>query len=324
LHRIGTMGDSMRPFLWRAVSASLCLMLVSADSESSASWFHKRVIWQAGKEPQVWETTIGSPDGKEHYRLALSPLWAVEGGILGIEILVARPEHPNDNLLGERKTDVPQPFVITVEELENGINESQFGPKRTFKLDHSTLRVEVQGSRLGEGVGECHNCKNIQELILDFACGTSEESRGEVTTLVGWHKVEAGAFSLFAPSGWEFHQLQGIDSYVGEFVGDGIVLNFDFGRYSNPLNEAQEPAYAVVHESIGGSDAKIVSPKRPGHGVTGIYFPKVSSSNKLCLYGQNLTSMQQELVLKIFETIRFGSAVPPIFVPPSRPAKNAQ
>ncbi len=152
-----------------------------------------------------------------------------------------------------------------------------------------------------------------------------EKSRWAPSQHSSWHKVDAGPFSILAPSGWEFHQLQGIDSYVGEFVGDGVVLNFDFGRYSNPLDEAKKPAYAVVHESIGGSDAKIVSPKKPGHGVTGIYFPKVSGSNKLCLYGQNLTSTQQELVLKIFETIRFGPAVPPIFVPPlPPPAKNVQ
>jgi hypothetical protein len=47
-----------------------------------------------------------------------------------------------------------------------------------------------------------------------------------VTTPIGWHKVDAGAFSLFAPLGWEFHQLMGVDSYVGEFLGDGVVLKF--------------------------------------------------------------------------------------------------
>jgi hypothetical protein len=48
----------------------------------------------------------------------------------------------------------------------------------------------------------------------------------------GWLKPEAGAFSLYAPSDWEFHKKQGVDSYVGEFSGDGIVLKFDYGRYS--------------------------------------------------------------------------------------------
>jgi hypothetical protein len=132
------------------------------------------------------------------------------------------------------------------------------------------------------------------------------ESRSQGTAPTSWHKVEAGAFSLFAPSGWEFHTLQGKDSYEGEFVGDGVVLTFDFGQYSSPLNEAKEPVYVIAHESIGGFPAKIVSPRTPGRGVTGVYFHDVGRSNALCLWGQHLTSAQQELVLKIFETIRFG------------------
>jgi hypothetical protein len=138
----------------------------------------------------------------------------------------------------------------------------------------------------------------------------------------GWHKVDAGAFSISAPSGWKFHQLPGVDSYVGEFVGDGVVLRFDFGEYSNPLKEEKEPAYIVIHKSIGGFRAKIVLPKTLGHGVTGVYFRNVGQSNRLCLWAKDLTSAQQELALKIFETTRFGGAVPGYVVPP--PAKNVQ
>ncbi len=138
------------------------------------------------------------------------------------------------------------------------------------------------------------------------------------TDELDWHKVDTGAFSVFAPLGWKFHQLQGVDSYVGEFVGDGVVLKFDFGRYSNPLKDEKKPAYVVVHKSIAGLRAKIVSPKTPGHGVTGIYFAKTFGPNKLCLFGQDLSATQQGLALKIFETIQFGRSVPPILPPPSQ------
>ena len=316
----------MKPFSVRVLSALFFLMLMSAKAESTATWFHKRVVWQAGKEPQVWETSIESPDKKLRYRLALIPLWAVEGGIVGMEILLARPEHPNDNLLGLRETDVPQPFVVTVEELERGINKSPCGAVRNFNLDRTTLRVEIQGSRLGEGVGECRNCKNIQELTINFVLGSESEiylpqptGQETLTPPIGWHKVDAGPFSFFAPSGWEFRQLMGVDSYVGEFVGDGLTLRFDFGRYSNPLKEEKKPAYVVVHKSIAGFRAKIVSPTTPGHGITGLYFRNVGLSNALCLFGQDLTSTQQELALKIFETIRFRGPLPRYVIPPPPP-----
>jgi hypothetical protein len=317
----------MKPFSVRVLSALFCLMLMSAKAESAAIWFHKRVVWQAGKEPRVWETKIVSPDGKEHFRLALVPLWAVEGGIVGIEILVARPEHPDDNLLGHRDSDVPQPFVVTVEELERGINKSPCGAMRNFKLDRTTLQAEIRGARLGEGVGECRNCKNIQDLTIDFELGSQSEiylpqptDQETLTPPTGWRKVDAGPFSILAPLGWEFHQLAGVDSYVGEFVGDGLTLTFDFGGYSNPLKKEKKPAYVVVHKSIGGFRAKVVSPRTPGHGITGAYFRNVGLSNALCLFGQDLTSTQQELALKIFETIRFGGLLPRYVLPPPSPS----
>jgi hypothetical protein len=317
----------MKPFSVRVLSALFCLMLMSAKAESAATWFHKRVVWQADKEPRVWEASIVSPDGTQHYRLALIPLLAMEGGVVGFEILVARPEHPDDNLLGQRETDAPQSFVVTVEELERGINKSPCGAMRNFKLDRTTLRVEIQRSRLGEGVGECRNCKNIQELTIDFQLGSESEiylpqptGQETLTPPTGWRKVDAGPFSILAPSGWEFHQLAGVDSYVGEFVGDGLTLTFDFGGYSNRLKKEKKPAYVVVHKSIGGFRARVVSPRTPGHGTTGAYFRNVGLSNALCLFGQDLTSTQQELALKIFETIRFGGPLPRYVLPPPPPS----
>jgi hypothetical protein len=160
------------------------------------------------------------------------------------------------------------------------------------------------------------------------AQGYRPQSTGNLNavTAPSWHKLDAGPFSLFAPLGWEFHQLMGVDSYVGEFVGDGVVLRFDFGQHSSGyIKKYKKPAYVIGHESIGGFPSKIASPRTPGHGVTGVYFRNVGHSNGLFLWGQDLTSAQQELVLKIFETIRFGGDVPGYVVPPPPPPpKNVQ
>ena len=34
------------------------------------------------------------------------------------------------------------------------------------------------------------------------------------------------------PPGWQLKEMQGIDSYVGEVVGDGVRLEFDYGMHS--------------------------------------------------------------------------------------------
>jgi hypothetical protein len=168
-------------------------------------------------------------------------------------------------------------------------------------------------------------------IVLTFCACAQVAGRGakeqrnateHPSVAMGWHKLDAGPFSILAPPGWEFHQLQGIDSYVGEFVGKGVVLTFDFGAYSNSLRDERKPAYVVVHKSIGGLHAKVVSPRTPGHGVTGVYFRNVGGSNALCLFGNDLRSTQQELALKMFETIRFGGPIPRYVVPPPPPAKN--
>jgi hypothetical protein len=126
----------------------------------------------------------------------------------------------------------------------------------------------------------------------------------------GWHELDTDFFSIYAPAGWEFHPLQGIDSYVGDFVGDGARLEFDYGKYSNPLSDEKEPTYVVSEEKVGGRSARIVSPKVPGHGVTGVYFRDVGDTNRLNIAGLNLSESQQKTALIMFRTIRFRPTLP--------------
>lgn len=155
--------------------------------------------------------------------------------------------------------------------------------------------------------------------LLCLALPATNAQVNEQTTPPNWLKLDASPFSILAPSGWEFHQLPGVDSYVGEFVGDGVSLRFDFGRYSNGyLSQAKKPEYTITHKSIAGFPAKIVSPSAAGHGVTGVYFGHVAGPNALCLWGRDLTEAQQNLALKVFETVRFGHGQVPGPIPPPR------
>ena len=61
-------------------------------------------------------------------------------------------------------------------------------------------------------------------------------------------------FSLRLPPGWELNELQGIDSYVGEVVGGGVRLTFDYGGFSWTLDPADDPEHefseAELEEAI--------------------------------------------------------------------------
>jgi len=153
----------------RGCCMSLCIIMALScvQAEGSDVWLRKRVTWQAGTNPRVWEAVAESPKGNEHLRLALVPLWCVEGGIVAIEILLASPDRPDENLLGLRESDVPQPFVITVQELESGIKKSRFGADRAFNVQRAKLKVKILGSRLGEAHCGCGNC--IQDFTAEFS-----------------------------------------------------------------------------------------------------------------------------------------------------------
>ena len=97
---------------------------------------------------------------------------------------------------------------------------------------------------------------------------------------------------------------------------------FDYGGYSNPLKEERKPIYVVIHKSIDGHSAKIVSARAPSHGITGVYFRNAGNASALTLFGKDLTPSQQGLALKIFETLRFGGPPPRYVVPPPPPTKN--
>jgi hypothetical protein len=161
----------------------------------------------------------------------------------------------------------------------------------------------------------------IVGLMLIGSLGPSLTASQEIPGGPNWQKVDAGAFSIFAPVGWQFHQLPGVDSYVGKFSGDDIELKFDFGPHTDSLSREKEPIYTIAYDHIDGLRAKVVSPKVPGRGITGVFFVKTFKSNQLCLYGKDLTSAQQRLVLKIFKTVRFGNRIPPVVPPP--PTKNS-
>ncbi len=151
-------------------------------------------------------------------------------------------------------------------------------------------------------------------LICWLSAGrTLHAGQATVTTVPdGWHLLDAGDFTIYAPAKWDFHKLQGIDSYVGEFVGDGVRLKSDYGLYSNSIPaEAKEPAYTIVEEKIGGHLARIVSSKTTGHGITAIYFREDGSgSNGLFIDAINLSDSQQKTVLAMFRTVRFRPSLP--------------
>ena len=155
----------------------------------------------------------------------------------------------------------------------------------------------------------------IVVLALTTCVSTSTNRSGVPGTQIpsGLTLVEArgwdgqAGFSLQLPPGWKLNELQGIDSYVGEVVGGGIRLKFDYGRYSWSLNPGDDMAHlhTVTYETVGGVEAKLIVPTGDSGGYTGVYFAKLGVLRlSLNLVGKDLTPAQQRTALTIFRSIR--------------------
>jgi hypothetical protein len=130
-----------------------------------------------------------------------------------------------------------------------------------------------------------------------------------------WFSVKNHAFSVLLPPGWAYEPLQGIDSSVGRYYGNGAALTFDYGIYSDPLMYEDDAVYEVHEETIGGVTAKVVRAKG-SRGFTGVHFADVGTSpfpgdsigsdTRLTITGQDLTPAEQAVALQIFRSVRFS------------------
>jgi hypothetical protein len=141
--------------------------------------------------------------------------------------------------------------------------------------------------------------------VLASACGSRTGGPTDTDDIPGSQTVAAQTFSVSLPPNWELKELQGTDSYVGEIVGDGVTLHFDFGWYSDPLSPENYPGHTRTGETIDGKRATIVVPNGGGNGVTGVHFPDLGGKTRLTMSGQNVAASQRNTVLKIFRSIRF-------------------
>lgn len=91
---------------------------------------------------------------------------------------------------------------------------------------------------------------------------------------------------------------------MGEIVGGGLRLTFDYGGFAWSLSPADDPAheYVVSHEEINGREAKLILPKGSTEGFTGVHFPHLPIP-ALTITGTDLTLDQQRTAFAIFRSI---------------------
>ncbi|AYB32565.1 hypothetical protein [Chryseolinea soli] len=159
--------------------------------------------------------------------------------------------------------------------------------------------------------------------------------------------LDLGQFTITVPATWSPVKVRGIDSYVGLIALDyGDTINFDLGWYSNSLEEDQKfeilngdfyvldsassdsvrnftfygkadtvdverfMENKITWTTVDGRKAKIVSPKRTGQGMTGIYIDSIwmagSARDRFQMNGRSLNAENERRLLNAFKTLRFN------------------
>jgi hypothetical protein len=135
-----------------------------------------------------------------------------------------------------------------------------------------------------------------------------------------------------APKGARITYLRGLDSVPGtiELPHEAITLEFD-STFEGALDtctssaelaqaqaEVARGAYAYLDkpdtlhlarvDTISGLAATIITPKRAGAGTTTLFISSCKYHCGLGIYGKNLPLAKQELLLELFNSIRYKAS----------------
>ncbi|MFA6024771.1 MAG: hypothetical protein WC777_06295 [Candidatus Gracilibacteria bacterium] len=154
-------------------------------------------------------------------------------------------------------------------------------------------------------------------FLITTGCATQTEADPQGVIL------DAGDFTILAPSDWAFIPKMGIDSTVGQFSDGEMTLIFDYGVnagvYSNNSVYFEDPsAYTVTQEIIDGFEAKIYVPNEANAEKPTVLSIENINDVKPCteevcvlnqedfqMLGDGLNEEQMALALQIFRSVDF-------------------
>lgn len=103
-----------------------------------------------------------------------------------------------------------------------------------------------------------------------------------------WQTVRAGsAFTFRAPPDLKEVPVMGFDSFVGQYENDAFDVSFDYGRYSNPLTDADLVGKEVT---VDGRKARLARKDK----YLGIHFAKLTELDGLTISVKLKTGDEQQ------------------------------
>lgn len=127
-----------------------------------------------------------------------------------------------------------------------------------------------------------------------------------------WHEIAVGQLLVFSsPVELTPASAQGIDSAVGEWHGDGLLVRTDYGLFVDPLTGYQNrPNRQEFEESIDGQPARVVAfDQADGSRFTAVHFYDLgrlgAAPRKLTFVVISSGDRTANEALRIIRSIRF-------------------
>ncbi len=128
-----------------------------------------------------------------------------------------------------------------------------------------------------------------------------------------WAHHDLGPFCMDAPSAWSLTE-GGIDSVAGELTGERVLLGYDFGLYSDPLQipegATDVDVRSVTVDGLSGRQVRYTL-RRSGEAMhsTGIHVADAGASSKgqlkLTVWAESVDEEQIRVAEAVMATIRF-------------------
>lgn len=142
--------------------------------------------------------------------------------------------------------------------------------------------------------------------IFQISCSKDENSQLKYENL---KSLRIGDYEMQVPEYFNLEEGTGIDSYIGTINAKGIEIRFDYGPYNVPPNVTNPENYEVLFENSDPIEKYSVIPKdlreRVGLHIRNLNIMESGNYVSLNMVAENLTKEQQNLVVKIFESVHF-------------------
>lgn len=127
-----------------------------------------------------------------------------------------------------------------------------------------------------------------------------------------WQKIENDYFSFSLPPAFKKTEARGKDSFVEEYVAEGILVRFDYGKYSNRFG-GWPPDTKFEALNINGKTAKVGTTEQAlqkGFScATQVNIP-LDGGLALTMFAACHSETELALARKVFESITFKQAKP--------------